>query len=63
LIFILIGSDRWGNTVYLAREMPIAWDGAMNQSALNPGVFVYTITVKKQDGTSDILSGDVTLVK
>ncbi|HLF63021.1 MAG TPA: gliding motility-associated C-terminal domain-containing protein, partial [Saprospiraceae bacterium] len=55
--------DRWGNLLFETYEIPITWNGRFGERELNPGVYVYLIIVEKQAGPSDVLSGDVTLIR
>jgi gliding motility-associated-like protein len=55
--------DRWGDLVYETRELLIQWDGNFNGKAMNPGVYVAVIILERQDGTSQVMSSDVTLVR
>ena len=55
--------DRWGNLVFETNEIPVAWNGRFGERELNPGVYVYVVILTKQDGESDVRSGDITLVR
>ena len=60
--------DRWGNVVFSAEHFQVndvtsAWDGGFKGQRLNPGVFAYKMIVKFKDGTSDVVYGDVTLLR
>ena len=60
--------DRWGNVVFSAEHFQVndgtrAWDGSFKGEKLNPGVFAYQMIVKFRDGRSDVVYGDVTLVR
>ena len=58
--------DRWGNLVFEKKTMPVVWDGMFQGRLLNPGVYVYRISVEYVEGVSvqrQILSGDVTILK
>ena len=60
--------NRWGNLVYAAFNFPpnddqYGWRGDQNGVTLNPGVYIYLIEVGYGDGRTEILSGDLTLVK
>ncbi|HXR79367.1 MAG TPA: gliding motility-associated C-terminal domain-containing protein, partial [Saprospiraceae bacterium] len=37
--------DRWGNNVFNSREINFAWDGKYKGSYLQPGVYVYVVSV------------------
>ena len=60
--------DRWGNLVFGAEhfqpnDSSIAWDGRMKGDAMNPGVFTYLVVVDFADGASEVIYGDITLVR
>jgi gliding motility-associated-like protein len=60
--------SRWGEMVfqYLNPEPgnpDHGWDGTFNSTQMNPAVFVYLVEVEYIDGETEILSGDVTLVR
>jgi len=62
--------DRWGNMTWAVTDlMPNdetkGWDGkaARGGDKVMPGVFVWTAKVRYLDGTSEVLSGDVTVVR
>ncbi len=61
--------DRWGDQVYFLEKPDISagtvftWDGTAKGEKLNPGVFVYAISVKFKDGFTYIYRGDITLLK
>lgn len=60
--------DRWGNLLY---ELPIlipgdlttGWDGTSGGHPLDPGVYIYTMTIEWADGRNQILKGEVILLK
>ena len=60
--------DRWGAMMYeaadfLPNDAGKGWDGYFRGQRLNPGVFVYFIEVEFKDGVTEMLKGDVTLLK
>lgn len=60
--------DRLGNLVFVKKEvdgkMPISWDGSYQGKALNPTVLVWVCRyVTSKDGKTNIISGDITLIK
>ena len=60
--------DRWGNQVYEENpEMPCnqleGWDGTFNGEPLDPAVFVYQLEVELLDGRTDMLYGELLLVR
>ncbi len=60
--------DRWGNNVFEARDTypnnyGSGWNGRFQGQALNPAVFTYYIQVTYENGDTELLVGDVTLLK
>lgn len=60
--------DRWGELVCLHNNVQpnypaYGWDGTFLGNPLNAGVFIYYIKVRYFDGTTEILKGDVTLIR
>ncbi len=60
--------DRWGNRVFLNTEFlpneeSAGWDGTFNNQEATEGVYAYLLTINYLDGTSEVLAGDVTLVR
>ncbi len=60
--------DRWGEQVF--NEGPhqpnnpdSGWDGTLDGEPLNPEVFVFVAEVVFDDGTSEVIKGDITLVR
>ncbi len=60
--------DRWGNQVYIANNQQpnsptLSWDGNFNGRAAQEGVYVWMAEVEYADQVTEVLSGDVTLVR
>ncbi len=60
--------DRWGNIVYQSSSENIletqeGWDGTFNGKQLDAAVFVYMLEVTYVDGQTEMISGDVTLMR
>lgn len=60
--------DRWGNLVFEKNSVQpndpyYGWDGTIQGSKANPGVFAYLLIVEFKDGTTKALYGDVTLIR
>lgn len=59
--------NRWGNLIYEAKNFPINslqhwWDGSFdNEKLAVTNVFIYYVEVELEDGTIDILKGDITI--
>jgi len=39
------------------------WNGSSNGRDLNPGVYIYQLTIDYIDGTSETIVNDLTLIK
>lgn len=60
--------DRWGNQVFTARDIvpgqpDLGWNGRQNGQDVSPGVFVWVAEILYVDGTTEIVSGDVTVIR
>jgi len=60
--------NRWGDQIFEAsdfhpNDMTKGWDGRFKGDLVNPGVFVYTAEVEYIDGVTEVVTGDVTLVR
>lgn len=60
--------DRWGDMVFenrnfLPNDPQLGWDGKSKGQDLNPGVYVYVVEVEYVNGETEIISGDITLVR
>jgi gliding motility-associated-like protein len=60
--------DRWGEKVFRGYDFPVnqpvlGWDGKFRGEFMNPAVFVYVAKVQFYNGTIDVISGDITLLR
>lgn len=60
--------NKWGDLVYQAddivpEQLPLGWDGRVNDRLLNPGVFVWFAEVVYFDNWVELIKGDLTLVR
>jgi gliding motility-associated-like protein len=60
--------DRWGTQIALLENFTPndptqGWDGLFRGQAVLPGVYVYWTEVLYRDGTSEIIKGDVTVLR
>ncbi len=60
--------DRWGNLVFAKKDFPAndanqGWQPARDTPMIVPGVYVYLVEFERFDGTIQIRSGDITVVK
>lgn len=60
--------DRWGellfeNQNFAPNQPQFGWNGRANGDVVNPGVFIYVVEVEYFDGSTEVISGDVTVVR
>ncbi|GAB4254750.1 MAG: hypothetical protein Kow0079_11210 [Vicingaceae bacterium] len=55
--------DRWGEKVFETYNQKIGWDGTFKGELVEPGVFVYHLTVKCVDGQDYFKKGNVTVIR
>ncbi len=60
--------NRWGGKIFAQYDFSTddptkGWDGTLNGRILEPQVFVYWIEVEYQDGKTETIQGDVTLIR
>lgn len=60
--------DRWGNKLFERQDFPPnsptdGWDGSFKGRVMDPGVFVYVISLELADGTTLQRTGDITLTQ
>ena len=60
--------DRWGNLIYYTDKFSIHdggswWDGTFDNVPAEQGVYVYLIEALHENGTQEIYTGDITLVR
>ena len=60
--------DRWGALVFEAQNVipgidDFGWDGKLKGEDLVQGVYVYFLKVIFSDGTSELITGDVTIIR
>ena len=55
--------DRWGEEVYLSRDITEGWDGTFNHKAAELGTYFWQISFVDRFGKESYLKGDVTLVR
>lgn len=60
--------DRWGNLLVDRQDMQpnnpsLGWDGLFRNRPVNPGVFTYFFEVLYMDGQTDVISGEVVLLR
>ncbi len=60
--------DRWGELLYEGLDIPkndpsVGWKGRARNKDVMPGVYIFVAEVVLTDGTSQVLTGDVTVVR
>ncbi len=55
--------DRWGNRVFMSSDVKERWDGKVNGTPANTGVFAFMAEVKYKDGRTEQLNGNLTLMR
>jgi hypothetical protein len=60
--------NRWGGKVFSANAFPpndytFGWDGKFRGKPLNDNVFTWSLIVDYIDGKSELLTGDVVVMK
>jgi len=59
--------DRWGNLMFekknfLANDPSEGWDGTYNNKAVQPGVYIYQLSVETPTEKNKILGGELTVI-
>ena len=55
--------DRWGELVFETDQQKNGWDGTFNAKLVDPGVFVYYLTITCVDGQEYFKKGNVTVIR
>ena len=55
--------DRWGNKMFVSSEKGFTWDGTFNGEICNSGVYAYVMEIVFEDGTAELRSGNITLIR
>jgi len=55
--------DRWGNKITETTDKSFSWDGTYKGQLLNSGVYAFILEVKYINGTGELRSGNVTLIR
>lgn len=60
--------DRWGEQVYVAdnfdvNDVTIGWDGSYKGQIMNSGIYLWFLEVVHEDGASEVLRGQTTLIR
>ena len=60
--------DRWGEAVFTGFNLPpndlsYGWDGMYRDEMMNPGVFVFFAELEFRDGSTQLIEGEVNLIR
>ena len=61
--FVLHIYDRWGNEIIKTDDKLMQWDGTHNSEECNSGVYAYLLEAVMNDGSGQLLSGNITLFR
>lgn len=61
--FTLYLYDRWGNLMMNTSDENFKWDGTYKGEPCNAGVYAYILEVVYKDGTTEVRSGNITLIR
>lgn len=54
---------RWGELIFESQDVKIGWDGYLKGRLCEQGVYIYKATVKFSNGSTNVFTGDVTLIR
>ncbi len=55
--------NRWGQQVFMTKDMTVGWDGNKGTEACPSGVYAYYLKAVNPDGSTEIRSGNITLMR
>lgn len=55
--------DRWGNEILTSSTKGFEWDGTLRNEPCNSGVYPYMLEVVYVDGTAELKSGNISLLR
>ena len=55
--------DRWGNQMFKSDDKAFEWDGTYHGQPCNVGVYAYVLEIVYNDGSGELRSGNITLVR
>ena len=61
--FTLSIYDRWGNKILHSSDLQLVWNGTYHDEPLNSGAYAYMLEVIYKDGSSEIKSGNITIIR
>ena len=61
--FTLSIYNRWGNLILSSSDPSLSWNGTFNEEPLNSGAYAYMLEIIYKDGSSEIKSGNITIIR
>jgi gliding motility-associated-like protein len=55
--------NRWGQQIFESNQLGEGWDGFYNRQPVPAGTYIYKIYAEFVNGNSDIITGDVTVIR
>lgn len=60
--------DRWSNLLFESGEYAVndasnGWDGMYEGEPVNAGVYIYKMVIRYEDGSTETLAGETTLIR
>jgi gliding motility-associated-like protein len=55
--------NRWGQLLFNTKSTSQLWDGSLNGTPVNSGVYIYKVNVIYNDGNSEVKHGNITLIR
>ena len=55
--------NRWGELVFESTDPKLGWDGSYKNRKLDPDVYDYYLEVTCIGGNSEIIKGNITILK
>lgn len=61
--FVFTVYDRWGNLMVKTTNKDFEWNGDYNGTKVNTGIYAYILEVKYNDGSAELKSGNITVIR
>ncbi len=59
----LVIYNRWGEMIFISKDVNIGWDGYFKDKLAEQGVYIWKVKVKYANGKVENLAGDITLLR
>jgi gliding motility-associated-like protein len=59
----LVIYNRWGEQIFISKDVNIGWDGYINDKLAEQGVYIWKVKVKYANGKIENMAGDITLLR